>query len=162
MPADALDLRPIAAEDEAFLFRVYAETRTEELAAVAWSAEMKQAFLWMQFAAQHRHYQESYPDAAFSVLLRNGVPVGRLYVHRRTDEIRLIDIALLPEHRGAGIGTRVLRSLLSEAEAAGKTVRLHVERFNPGLRWYERLGFVLAEDRGVYLLLEWRPGTRLA
>ena len=156
---DALDLRPIVAEDEAFLFRVYAETRREELAPVAWPAGAKQAFLWMQFSAQHRQYHESFPDAAFSVILRNGTPVGRLYVDRRSDEIHVIDVALLPEHRGAGIGTRVLRSLLSEAEATGRPVRLHVEQSNPRRLWYERLGFVLAEDRGVYLLLEWRPGA---
>jgi ribosomal protein S18 acetylase RimI-like enzyme len=154
---DALDLRPITAGDEAFLFRVYAETRTEELAQVPWSDEQKQAFLWSQFSAQHRHYVENYPGAEMSVVLRNDVPAGRLYLHRRADEIRIMDIALLPEHRRAGLGTRLLRAVLSEAEAAGKPVRLHVERFNPGLALYERLGFVLAEDRGVYLLLERRP-----
>ena len=50
----------------------------------------------------------------------------------------------------------LLRGLQSEAAAAGKPLRIHVERFNPALRLYERLGFRLVEDHGLYLFLEWR------
>jgi ribosomal protein S18 acetylase RimI-like enzyme len=78
-------------------------------------------------------------------------------VHRGESEIRIVDIALLPDYRGNGIGTALLRDLFSEADAAGKTVTIHVERFNPALRLYERLGFSVAEDKGVYLFLERRP-----
>jgi ribosomal protein S18 acetylase RimI-like enzyme len=80
-------------------------------------------------------------------------------VHRGESEIRIVDIALLPDYRGNGIGTALLRDLFSEADAAGKTVTIHVERFNPALRLYERLGFALAEDKGVYLFLERPPAT---
>ena len=75
----------------------------------------------------------------------------------RADEIRLIDIALLLEHRNAGIGARLLQDLLAEAAQAGKPVRIHVEKFNPALRLYERLGFTPIEDQGVYLLMQWSP-----
>jgi ribosomal protein S18 acetylase RimI-like enzyme len=112
----------------------------------------------MQFAAQHAHYQEHYAGAAFDVILCNGAPAGRLYVARWPAEIRIVDIALLPEFRNAGIGTRLLRDLLAEGAAAGKRVSIHVERFNPALRLYARLGFqVAADDGGVYLRLEWTP-----
>jgi len=62
----------------------------------------------------------------------------------------------LPDHRGAGIGGAILRSLLAEAAAAGKPVRIHVERLNPARRLYERLGFLPVADKGVYVMMEWR------
>jgi ribosomal protein S18 acetylase RimI-like enzyme len=149
-------LRSIRPDDEEFLCRVYASTRTEELAPLAWTEEEKAAFLRMQFAAQHRYYQESYTSSRFDVVLVDGRPAGRLYVARWPEELRVIDIALLPEFRGRGVGTGLLRGLLEEGRSRGVPVRIHVERQNPALALYERLGFRLLEDRGVYLFLEWR------
>lgn len=155
-------LRPARDDDEPFLFDVYASTRAEELARVAWEASEKEAFLRMQFAAQHRFYHEQFPTTEFQIIQAGDRPIGRLYVDRRDDEIRIVDIALLPAHRNAGIGSALLRELLAEAAAAGKPVRIHVERFNPALRLYERLGFRQVGDNGVYYLMEWsangRPG----
>jgi GNAT superfamily N-acetyltransferase len=153
--ADRLTRRPIAVEDEAFLYEVYASTRADELALVDWDEAQKTAFLRMQFAAQHAYYREQYPDAAFDVILLDGEAAGRLYVHRSPTEIRIVDIALLPAHRGQGIGSALLASIQHEAARDGKPLRIHVERFNPALRWYEKLGFAPVADRGVYLLMEW-------
>jgi ribosomal protein S18 acetylase RimI-like enzyme len=136
---------------------VYASTRTEELAVVPWDDARKDSFLRMQFEAQDRWYREQMPDARYDVVLVEGAPAGRLYVDRRDNEVRIVDIALLPEHRSQGIGTSLLGELLREADAAGKSVTIHVERLNPALRLYERLGFSVAEDKGVYLFLERRP-----
>jgi ribosomal protein S18 acetylase RimI-like enzyme len=146
-------LRPVEAGDRELLYRVYASTRAEELAAVPWDEAEKDAFLRAQFDAQDTWYREHYSRARFDVVEVGGEPVGRLYVHRGADEIRIVDIALLPEHRGNGVGTALLRELLAEADAAGKRVTIHVERLNPALRLYERLGFEVAEDKGVYLFL---------
>jgi GNAT superfamily N-acetyltransferase len=149
--------RPIEPGDEPFLRRLYASTREEELRPVPWTPAEKAAFLRQQFQAQHAYYQEHYTGTRFEVVLRDGQPIGRLYVARWADEIRIVDITLLPEHCGAGIGTGILRDLLAEAAAAGKPVRIHVERQNPAWRLYERLGFAPIEDKGVYYLMEWRP-----
>jgi ribosomal protein S18 acetylase RimI-like enzyme len=113
----------------------------------------------MQFAAQNRHFQQFHPKAAFALILRDGAPAGRLYVDRRDDEICVVDIALLPEHRGAGIGTSVLEGLLAEADGAGHRVTLQVARSNPARRLYERLGFVKTSEDDVYLALERLPGA---
>ena len=113
----------------------------------------------MQFDAQDAWWREHYAQASFDVILVDGEPAGRLYVLRGESEIRIVDIALLPEQRGNGVGSSLLRDLLAEADAAGKSVTIHVERMNPALRLYERLGFALAEDKGVYLFLE-RPPSR--
>jgi ribosomal protein S18 acetylase RimI-like enzyme len=151
----ALSLRPIEPGDEAFLYRVYASTRAAEMELVDWSESDKQAFLWQQFTAQHTYYQQHYPTASFQVVLRDHALVGRLYVNRGQTEIRIIDIALLPEYRGDGLGTQLLRGLLHEASRDGKPVTIHVELLNPALGWYQRLGFRPVEERGVYLLMRW-------
>jgi ribosomal protein S18 acetylase RimI-like enzyme len=153
----SVELRPVEPGDEEFLYRVYAGTRTEELAVVAWDDAAKEAFLRMQFTAQDRHYHDQMPDASYEVVLVDGEPAGRLYVDRRANEIHVVDIALLPEHRGRGLGTRLMREVLAEADAAGTRVTIYVERFNPALRLYERLGFSRISEEGVYLLLERQP-----
>ncbi len=138
-------LRPITPADQDFLYGVYASTRADELAVTDWDDAQKAAFLQMQFDAQHQYYQEHYPEASFSIVLVDGEPVGRLYVARWPDQIRIVDIALLPAHRNQEIGTILLQALLAEGDAIGKRVSIHVERFNPALRLYERLGFRPAE-----------------
>jgi ribosomal protein S18 acetylase RimI-like enzyme len=153
----SVELRPVRARDLPFLRQVYAGTRAEELAQVPWDDVQKSEFLLMQFDAQHEYYSEQFPDARFDVVLDRGRPVGRLYVDRRADEIRVIDIAFLPESRGKGLGGALLRALLDEAAAAAKPVRIHVEKLNRALRLYRRLGFTEIEDQGVYLLMEWSP-----
>ena len=146
-------LRPVEPCDDEFLYRVYAGTRTEELAIVPWDDAQKDAFLRAQFDAQSRWYRENYPRATNEMVVVDGAPAGRLDLHRGPTEIRIVDIALLPEYRGNGVGTSLLRDLLAEADAAGKRVTIHVERLNPALRLYERLGFSVVEDKGVYLFL---------
>ena len=152
-------LRPARAEDRDFLLRVYASTREEELRLVDWSDEQKAAFVQQQFESQDAYYREHYDPATFDVIEVDGEPIGRLYVARWEDEIRIMDIALVPEYRGRGTGTVLLRDLLDEGARTGKRVSIHVERDNPALRLYERLGFAPVEDRGVYLLLEAAPAA---
>jgi len=153
--AAAIRLRAANDNDREFLFRVYASTRSDELANTGWSVEQQGAFLSMQFDAQHRYYHENFPSAQFDVIELDGKPVGRLYVVRQAGEIRVIDIALLPEYRGRGYGGSLMRALLSEGRAASKRVVLHVEQQNRASRLYQRLGFVSAQDDGVYKQMVW-------
>src|SRR5262245_4210903 len=153
----ALTLRAATPGDDPFLCQVYATTRSSELALVAWPDEQKASFVETQFRAQARHYRAHYPDTTFDVILLDGQKAGRIYVSRWPDEIRIVDITLLPEFCGRGIGSSLLQRLQAEARAARKPLRIHVERFNPALRLYERLGFREIEDKGVYLFMEWSP-----
>lgn len=154
----SVTLRPITPEDGELLYRIYAGTRQEELEPLGWSEEEKERFLRFQFEAQHRHYQEHFADAAFDVIVVDGEPVGRLYLDRRPDELRIVDIALLPGHRRKGIGGALLREVLAEAQGLELPVRIHVERNNPALDLYESLGFVKTGDTGVYFLMERASG----
>lgn len=153
----ALTLRPITDADLPFLRQVYGSTRAEELALIDWGDVQKAAFIQQQFDAQHRYYQQNYAGAQFQIIEWVGQPVGRLYLVEWPDEVRIIDIALLPEYRGRGFGSQLLGGVLAWGARLNKPVTIHVERFNPALRWYERLGFKQVEDKGVYLLLKWTP-----
>lgn len=154
---EGITLRPIRAEDEPFLFEVYASTRLDELAALGWSAAQREAFLRMQFRAQHQSYLAQFPTADFQIILWHERPIGRLYVERRPDEIRGIDIALLPQYRQAGIGTAILQDLLARAARDGRPFHIHVEKFNRAQHLYKRLDFTTLADDGIYLFMEWRP-----
>lgn len=154
----AVGLRPATAADEPFLLGVYASTRAAELAAVPWSDADKAAFVAQQFAAQSAHYARHYTGLSRHVIRVGGADAGRLLVARWEREIRIVDIALLPEYRGGGAGTALLRGLIDEATAAGKPLTIHVERANPALGLYVRLGFTPVGDEGVYLKLARDPG----
>jgi ribosomal protein S18 acetylase RimI-like enzyme len=153
----SITLRPITDADMDFLHRLYATTREDELKQVAWTPEQKAAFVAQQFHAQHQYWQENYTNTSWDLVLRDGAPIGRLYVARWVEEIRIVDIALMPEHRGGGLGTRLIRELFAEGDASGRKVSIHVEIFNPARRLYDRLGFVQAGEHGVYLLMERSP-----
>jgi ribosomal protein S18 acetylase RimI-like enzyme len=122
---------------------------------VDWSQEQKTAFLQMQFFAQHKHYQQNYMDAEFSIIIIDGSQAGRLYLDQREDEIRIVDIALLPQYRNQGIGTTIINEILAKGKASGLPVTIHVEQFNPAFRLYQRLGFQRIADDGVYFLMQW-------
>lgn len=156
--AMGLVLRPMTEADMGFLSALYASTRNEELAQLPWDAAQKRNFLDMQFHAQHAHYQAHYPDACWLVLELGQDLAGRLYIEEWPSELRIIDIALTPEFRGRGLGKALLGDILEKAEAARKAVGIHVEKANPAMRLYHRLGFRTIEDKGVYDLLRWSRG----
>ncbi len=154
-------LRPETEADIAFLMRLYASTREEELAPVPWTSEQKAAFLAQQFVAQRRHYR-AYTDCAFDVIEKNGEPAGRLYLQAQPTRLHIVDVALLPAWRGNGVGAVLLEGLQAAGRACGKGVSTFVEKFNPALRLYQRAGFAEIGDHGVYLEMEWRPESRAA
>ena len=155
-----IDLRDVTEDDADFLYSVYASTRADEMARVDWNTEQKEAFLRMQFNAQSQFYIENYPGATFQVITLKDQSIGRLYIHRRKDEFRIMDIALLPEYRNLGIGSSLLQDILEQGKNLNLPVTIHVEQFNPAMRLYKRMGFRQKEDKGVYLLMEWSPENK--
>lgn len=152
-----LALRPVAEEDRPFLLDLYAGTREQELSVTDWTPEQKFAFCAMQYHAQDVYYRENYPGAELSIILAAGERAGRLYIHRRPKEIRLMDIAVAASHRGRGIGTELLGRLIEEATSVCLPLTIHVEQMNPALRLYERLGFKRVGENSVYFLMEYLP-----
>ncbi len=149
-----ISLRDTTPDDNAFLFDVYASTRLDELAGTGWDDNQKRAFIQMQFLARERIY----PQVDSKIILLNGKPVGRLLVDRNEAAILLRDIALLTEYRNAGIGSRVISALISEAGPVGKPIELHVLSTSPAVRLYERLGFRrTSTETAAYLEMKWVP-----
>ncbi|MFS8086003.1 MAG: GNAT family N-acetyltransferase [Acidobacteriota bacterium] len=149
---EKLSLRPNTPDDDGFLRQVYDSTRRDELDAWGWDAQQQRLFLDLQFKAQTEQYRQCYPKADSELILLNGNPVGRILIDRGETDILLIDIALLAEYRRLGIGTYLIRGLLDEA----RTVRLQVQRSNPALRLYQRLGFLPIAGDQIYIEMEWR------
>ncbi|HLL76212.1 MAG TPA: GNAT family N-acetyltransferase [Pyrinomonadaceae bacterium] len=157
--APAVDTRPVAPEDDDFLLDVYASTRADEMALVPWTQEQKRAFLKMQLDAQRAEYERRFPEADYRVILVAGRPAGRLWVARTPEQIRLLDIALLPEFRNRGAGALLLRRLTDESERTGLPLRHMVFQLNEeALRFYERLGFTRLELHGAYWEMEKKVG----
>ncbi|MGC4010598.1 MAG: GNAT family N-acetyltransferase [Pseudomonas sp.] len=155
---ELLQLRPIAEADQAFLRALYATTRNHEVAQLDWPPAAIDAFLSQQFDAQHGYYQAHFPDAEFSVIEAGGQPIGRAYLYWGPEHLQIIDLALLPDYCGRGVGSRLLGEILARADALGLSVGLHVENYNPAQRLYQRHGFECLDENGVYLKLH-RPAS---
>jgi ribosomal protein S18 acetylase RimI-like enzyme len=153
-PSYPISFRPITDEDLEFLYRLYASTRLAEVAPWGWDDRQVETFLRMQFKLQHTQYMQNYASPSFSIILAGNIAAGRLYLDRKEDSIRVVDISLLPEFRGKGIGGRIMRALAAEADAKGQIISLHVEMNNPVLGFYKTLGFKEKELRGIYCYME--------
>ncbi len=152
-----LMLRPVELGDDEFIYRVYASTRADEMALVNWTDEQKEAFLRMQVNAQTDHYKNYYPRAQYHIIQREDILIGRLITDQSPKNILIIDIALLPPYRAAGIGTAVMKNLMNYAQEINLPIILRVEFFNPALNLYARLGFVKTGEMSIYHEMTWTP-----
>src|ERR1041385_2094236 len=153
-----VELRPVAESDEDFLVKVYASTREDELAQTAWTEDHKETFLRWQLGLQRREYESRLPDGEYRVILVDQQPAGRIWVGADEEQIRLLDIALLPDFQNRGVGTVLVEQLKNEAQHVGKPLRHMVFVLNNNAdRFYLRLGFKKIEDFGAYKHMEWRP-----
>jgi ribosomal protein S18 acetylase RimI-like enzyme len=153
--ADAVTLRPATGDDREFLVALYGSTREAELSQVMWAEGQREAFVRMQFDAQDTEYRRHNPNGSFDVIEVDGVRAGRLYVDHRPGDIRIVDISLAPGFRGLGVGTRLLEALQAEAAGSGCKLSIHVEIHNPAAELYQRLGFEVVHEHGVYRRMEW-------
>jgi ribosomal protein S18 acetylase RimI-like enzyme len=149
-------LRPVTKLDQEFLLSVYASTREQELSQVEWGEGQKETFLRWQFETQKREYETRFPNARYDVIVVDGQPAGRIWVGADNEEIRLLDIAILPGFQNRGVGTALLNQLIEEARSSNKRLRHMVFVLNhEAHRFYERLGFVIIEELGAYRHMEW-------
>jgi len=151
-------LRLVTKEDDQFLVELYGSTRADELAQVEWPEGQQEKFVRWQSDLQRSQYESRFPDARYQLILIDGEPAGRIWTGEDDVQLRLLDIALLPQFQKRGVGTILLRELMKEADHAGKRLRHMVFVLNNDAhRFYERLGFVIIEDHGAYKHMEYRP-----
>ncbi|MGA9768893.1 MAG: GNAT family N-acetyltransferase [Blastocatellia bacterium] len=151
----SVTLRPARPDDEPFLYELYCSTRNDDLAAEELNSPQQQVLLRMQFIGQQHSYRAQYPLADHDIILLDGQMIGRVMVERSDQEIRGVDIALLPDYRSAGFGGAIIQNLLDEARLAGKPFRIQVVRTNRARRLYDRLGFREIGDTATHYIMEW-------
>lgn len=155
-----ISLRPIKEEDITLLYEIYRSTRIDEIGIASWEYQEREDFLKMQFNMQHAQYMANYQNAEFHIIMLDNTPIGRLYVDRRKDDIRIIDIALLKEYRDRGIGTILLANLIEESEKKKVSLSIHVEYYNFAKAWYQRYGFTQEDEVGVYVFMRRLPARK--
>lgn len=172
-------LQPVTPDDREVLLAVYANTRADELALTDWSAAQRLAFVEMQFDAQLQHYAQQRPQAVCQLIVLADGPAGgpmdgpmggsiggravdRLWVDRDAESLHVLGITLLPQARGQGLGSVLLRELMAEAQQRCTQLTVSVEIHNRARRLYERLGFEAQGGlQGIYQRMAWQPATLL-
>lgn len=160
--APGVVLRPEKPADESFLVNLYRSTREDEIRRAGLDPVQARPFLDSQFSLQRHHYRTHYAEGgAFLIVERAGRRIGRLYLHRRGGEIRVVDISLLPRWRSRGLGRGLLAAVQEMAAANDCRVILHVDPANRAIALYRRLGFDVVDNSGASWRLEWRPAQPL-
>jgi ribosomal protein S18 acetylase RimI-like enzyme len=157
-PVGLLCLRPEREDDQDFRYRLFCDSRQPEFALLA-PAALEQV-MTQQFHAQTLSSLGRFRQARFDIIELSGEPIGRIVVDRPGAMLHLVDQAIVPQWRGRGVGTAIVRALMDEARAAEVPVRLEVAaESDPSLRLYLRLGFVPVETASLNARLEWRPAA---
>ena len=159
-PGGRLILRPERPEDQIFRFQLFCDSRGPEWSRVALPRPVFNQIMDHQFDAQTRTYAQRFPAARFDIAELDGRRIGRIVVNRPGDHVHIIDQAVIPERRGQGLGTAMMRFLMDEATVLNQPVRLKLASDNdPSWKLYDRLGFRQVAEHNAYIEMEWRPGT---
>ena len=155
MAEESITLRPATEDDRQFLLALYKSSRGDDLRGLGWEEERIAEFLEMQYQAYQNFLANDHPDIQDQVVLSCGEPVGHLALEQRPEEIRLVDVSLMPEQRQHGTGTLLIQELQTQAAAAKRPLRLQVIRFSRAVGLFERLGFRRTSETGSHFQMEW-------
>jgi ribosomal protein S18 acetylase RimI-like enzyme len=155
MAEESITLRPATEDDRDFLLALYKSSRGDDLRGLSWEEERINEFLEMQYEAHQIFLANDHPNLQDQIVLVDGASVGHLAVEQRAEEIRLVDVSLVPEHRQRGTGTLLIQELQAQAAAAQRPLRLQVIRFNRAVTLFERLGFRRTSETGTHFQMEW-------
>jgi len=155
MAEESITLRPASEDDRDFLLVLYKSSRGDDLRGLGWDEARIDEFLGMQYEAHQNFLVTDHPNLQDQIVLSYGEPVGHLAIEQRPDEIRLVDMALLPSHRQRGTGTLLIQELQTQAAAAKRPLRLQVIRFNRAVELFEHLGFRRTSETGSHFQMEW-------
>jgi GNAT superfamily N-acetyltransferase len=151
-------MRAVAENDNYLLYDIVSSTVIEQVKLMGGDVRQLAPLLQMQFENQTMEYRERFPKAEHFIIMMNDVDAGRIYLDRNSEEIHILDITLLPEFRGKGLGTFILKSLEEEAERKRAPICIYVEDGNPSLRLFRRLGYRFKSKFGeAHNLMEWNP-----
>jgi ribosomal protein S18 acetylase RimI-like enzyme len=151
-------LRPEAREDDEFLRRLITQTIAGELGADQWPEPMRSQLLGLQYLNRRMGPRSAFPQGESFVMVADAHPAGWLFLADLDHEIHLVEIMVLPELRGKGVGSVAMRQVLARAATTGKPVGLTVNVLNAGaIRLYESLGFERTGGDEIQHRMEARP-----
>lgn len=150
-------LRACTEADDAFVYDVFSTTWESEVAALP-NQNLAQHVLRIQHIAQERRFASQYPALQRYIVVQDGEPAGRLYVHESASLLEVVDLTLMPRFRDHGIGTGIFHQLFEHATSEGQTIALRVERRNErATMLYSQLGFDLVSVDDLDNYFEWTP-----
>jgi ribosomal protein S18 acetylase RimI-like enzyme len=148
-----LTQRPEIPGDDAFLRRLMMGVIAEELGAAAWPEPMRSHLMEIQYQTRRQARRMDHPASRSFILKADGENAGWMLISTPSDVVWLVEIAVLPELQGRGIGSAAIRRLLTP----GATVRLHVNKTNGrAITLYHRLGFTTVDSNEVQWVMECR------
>ncbi len=134
-------VRSATEADQNFLCSLYACTREQEEPLCHWPKDHRAKFLRMQFEAQDAHYRKYYQNKQHWIICVGKHDAGRILLDWQKNDLRIVDISLLPRFRGKGLGSSILRHFIAKADETGIQTSLHALHGSPALRLYQKLGF---------------------
>lgn len=156
-PHGAVTLRAERTDDAWLLYELFRSHALPELDALPADEAIKESLVRMQFNSQTATYRSEHPGGRFSILERAGAAIGRLVVDEADGVATIVDIAMLPVTRGAGLGSAVMVSVVAWLSKRCPVMRCTVLFTNTAsLRMCERAGFVRVTDTPPHVGLEWR------
>lgn len=158
MSAPAFQLRLAEPSDEPFLLELYSSTHGQQFAVVPLAPAHREALVRMQFEAQRAGYRQQFPGSQEFIIVAGDERTGRVWLAEGEAENRILDLAIVPQHQGRGIGRAVLEGVIEKAAGANKPLRLMVHRMNErAVALYRRLGFEVCGEDEVYLEMKQKP-----
>jgi ribosomal protein S18 acetylase RimI-like enzyme len=143
-------LRAATTDDIDFLYRLH-RAAMQDVVVKTWGE-------WDE-AWQSQYFQQHYDSSTCQIIVLHGQDIGAISVLRRTTDIFLSKIELLPAYQGQGIGTQRIRALIDEAHQKGVPITLQVLKANPACRLYRRLGFSISGETTTHYQMSAIPNA---
>ncbi|MGJ8695239.1 MAG: GNAT family N-acetyltransferase [Verrucomicrobiaceae bacterium] len=154
-----VSLRPQTDGDISFIEDLVIAVREREPGFCELAAEERTRILREQSKLQLADYGRKFPQGHFLIIEASGRAIGRFYVNHASDHIRVVELSVLPDYQGHGIGQQLMKSVLAEGTRTGVPVRLSVALGNPAFTFYETLGFRETGRGESHLRMEWKAAA---
>ena len=133
-------LRPAAERDFDFLYNLKVACLKEYVTATyGWDEQ-----------DQLRRFSDSFDPSSTEIIVVKEQDVGQISLEEQASEIFIAGIYILPAWQNLGLGSTVLKDVLSRGAERGTGVRLQVLKVNPASRLYERIGFTVVEETDTH------------
>jgi GNAT superfamily N-acetyltransferase len=143
-----MKLRAAASTDTPFLRRLHHRVYREVVT--------RQFGVWDE-AEQDDWFEKGLAEADFHLVEENEEVIGTIALKDSPDCVHLVELQILPEHQGRGLGSALLRDQIEQAQRLRRPIALRVLLENRARSLYLRHGFVTTGQTDTHYLMEWSP-----